>query len=211
MSGQTQFYVHPTADVSPESRVSEGTVILHEAQVREGAQIGRQFVIGKGVDIDSGVCIGDRIKIQSNVSVFHGVTIENGVLMGPDACFTNDKHPCAVKLDGSAKDVGDWFLGETLIRESAALGANSMPVCGIVVGRWVMVGAGSVLKSNVPDHGLVWGNPTRLHGFVCPCGERLQEPKDLRCESIEALLMKCKECGLETRIALKDYSRIGRA
>jgi acetyltransferase-like isoleucine patch superfamily enzyme len=183
--------IHPTADVSDQAYIGDGTSIWHQAQVREGAVIGEKCIIGKGVYIDAGVKIGRHVKIQNYVSVYHGVTIEDGVFIGPHVCFTNDLRPRAINPDGSLKAADDWVLSETLIRKGAALGANSTIVCGKTVGAWAMVGSGSVVSRDVPDYGLVWGNPARLHGFVCPCGNRFdKEGQDAECTHLA-----CPNCG----------------
>lgn len=172
--------IHPTADVSLEATVGDGTSIWQHVQIREGAVIGRNCNLGKGVFVDLDVKIGDNVKIQNYVSVFEGVEIENGVMVGPHVCFTNDLLPRAVNPDGTLKSTEDWFLTKTLIREGAGLGANSTIVCGVVVGKWSLVGSGSVVTRNVPDYGLVYGNPARLRGFVGPSGQTLvaQERED---------------------------------
>jgi acetyltransferase-like isoleucine patch superfamily enzyme len=168
-------YIHSTADVSKDASIGSGSKIWHQVQVREGAWIGQNCIIGKGVYIDFGVKVGNNVKIQNYVSVFHGVTIADGVFVGPHVCFTNDLIPRAVNPDGSLKDEDDWLLSKTLICKGAGLGANSTIRCGITVGKWSIVGAGSVVTSDVPDFGMVWGNPARLHAFVAPNGERLKE------------------------------------
>ena len=165
--------IHPTAEISPLARIGEGTSIWHQAQIREGAQIGERCIISKGVYIDTGVIIGDHVKIQNYVSVYYGVMIEDGVFIGPDVCFTNDLLPRAINPDGSLKLANDWVVTKTLIHRGASLGTNSTILCGITIGEWAMVGAGSVVTHDVHDHGLVWGNPARLKGFVCECGGRL--------------------------------------
>jgi acetyltransferase-like isoleucine patch superfamily enzyme len=167
--------IHPTADVSEDAMIGTGTSIWHQAQVREDVRLGQHCIIGKGVYLDFGVEIGDNVKIQNYVSVFHGVTLEDGVFVGPHVCFTNDLLPRAVNPDGSLKAGDDWELSKTLIRYGAGLGANSTIRCGVTVGKWAIVGAGSVVTRDVPDYGLVWGNPARLRGFVAPNGERLVE------------------------------------
>jgi UDP-2-acetamido-3-amino-2,3-dideoxy-glucuronate N-acetyltransferase len=154
--------IHPTAEVSNDAIIGEGTSIWHQAQVREGVSIGKNCILGKGVYIDFGVEIGDHVKIQNYVSVFHGVTLEDGVFVGPHVCFTNDLLPRAVNPDGSLKTDSDWVLSKTLVREGAGLGANSTIRCGVIIGRWAIVGAGSVVTRDVPDYGMVWGNPARL-------------------------------------------------
>lgn len=169
------YTVHPTAEIAPGARIGPGTRIWHWAQVRERAVIGRNCNIGKGVYIDRDVVIGDQVKIQNHVSVFHGVTIEDGVFVGPHVCFTNDRYPRAITPDGQPLTDDDWELGETLVRHGASLGANAVIVPGVTVGRWAMVAAGSVVTRDVPDHGLVRGNPARLCGWACACGRALRE------------------------------------
>jgi acetyltransferase-like isoleucine patch superfamily enzyme len=168
--------IHPTAEVSSDATIGAGSSIWHQAQVRPGARIGQDCILGKGVYIDTGVIIGDRVKIQNYVSVYHGVEIESGVFVGPHVCFTNDLRPRAVNPDGSLKSSDDWTLTPTRICEGASLGANATIVCGVTVGRWALVGAGSVVTRDVPDYGLVYGNPARLQGYVCMCGARLGLP-----------------------------------
>jgi acetyltransferase-like isoleucine patch superfamily enzyme len=167
--------IHTTADVSDKAIVGEGTSIWHQAQVREGEQLGKNCVIGKGVYIDFGVTLGDNVKIQNYVSVYHGVEICDGVFVGPHVCFTNDLLPRAINPDGTLKAADDWALSKTIIKEGAALGANSTIRCGISIGKWALIGSGSVVTNDVPDYGLVWGNPARLQGFVAPNGQRLTE------------------------------------
>ncbi len=188
--------IHPTADVSPRAVIGEGTRIWQYVQIREDAHIGRNCILGKNVYIDFGVTIGDHVKIQNNVSVYHGVTIEDGVFLGPHCVFTNDKFPRAINPDGTLKGGADWELGTILVKYGAAIGANAVIVTGVTIGRWAMVGSGAVVTKDVPDHGLVVGNPARLIGYVCACGHRL--------EPVEAgsRLMRCGHCG--TEVALQE-------
>ena len=165
--------IHPTADVSSAAKLGDGTRIWQHVQIRDQAKLGQNCNIGKGVYIDAHVKIGNNVKIQNYVSVFDGVTIEDGVFVGPHVCFTNDMRPRAVNPDGSLKSATDWVVTPTLIKKGAALGANSTIVCGVTIGEWAMIGSGSVVTRDVPAHGLVVGNPARLIGYVCPCGERL--------------------------------------
>jgi len=212
MSAQgNMIRIHPTADVSPEAQIGEGTFIWHQAQVRPGASIGRGCIVGKGSYIDSEVQIGDNVKIQNYVSIYHGVTIKDGVFVGPHVCFTNDKRPRAINPDGSLKRADDWVLGETLVQKGAAIGANSTIVCGITIGQWAMVGSGSVVTRDVPDYGLVWGNPAWLRGFVCPCGEYLQKIDEQPNDGSDDILLACMECGAEIVVPAQVYKQIGGA
>jgi UDP-2-acetamido-3-amino-2,3-dideoxy-glucuronate N-acetyltransferase len=182
-------YIHPTADVSPKAVLGAGVRIWHEAQVREGAVLGRNCILGKGAYVDFGVQIGDNVKIQNRASVYHGVTIESGVFIGPHAIFTNDRRPRAVNPDGSLKSDDDWELDKIVVREGASIGAGAIIVAGVTIGRWSMIGSGSVVTRDVPDYGLVYGNPARLHGYACPCGHGLKQQSDG--------LWKCPSCGRE--------------
>jgi acetyltransferase-like isoleucine patch superfamily enzyme len=193
--------IHPTADVSPKANIGEGTSIWHQAQVREDVSIGQNCIIGKGVYIDAGVQIGNNVKIQNYVSVYHGVSIEDGVFIGPHVCFTNDLKPRAINPDGSLKAADDWILSLTLIRKGAALGANSTIRCGTTIGMWAMIGSGSVVTKDIPDYGLAWGNPAHLHGFVCPCGARLEKVT----QDADTVTTECSSCGQKINIPTKNW------
>lgn len=170
--------IHPTADVADGAHIGAGTSIWNGSQVREGARIGSDCIVGKNVYVDSGVTIGDRVKIQNNVSLYHGVTVEDGVFVGPHVCFTNDKVPRAINADGSLKTDADWEVSPTLVRYGSALGANSTILPGVTIGRWAMVGSGSVVTRDLADYELVVGNPARRVGSACPCGQPLRDADD---------------------------------
>ena len=165
--------IHPTAVVSEKAKIGDDSQVWLHCQIRDNATIGRGCVFGKNVYVDYDVVIGNNVKIQNNVSVYVGVTLEDGVFAGPHVCFTNDKVPRAVNPDLTAKGLSDWTITKTLVKKGAALGANATIVCGVTIGAWAMVGSGSVVTKDVPDHGLVLGNPARLVGWVCSCGERV--------------------------------------
>jgi acetyltransferase-like isoleucine patch superfamily enzyme len=202
--------IHPTAEVSEQAQIGEGTSIWHQAQVREGTSLGRNCIVGKGSYIDAGVTLGDNVKVQNYVSVYHGVTIEDGVFCGPHCVFTNDKRPRAINADGSLKAADDWELSPTLVKRGAAIGANAVIVCGVTVGEWAMIGSGAVVSRDVPDYGLVWGNPARLHSFVCPCGRRLKKPTEDRGRAKEeqTIELECPECGAVIQINRANWEQI---
>lgn len=180
------MFIHPSAEVEPNVTIGDDTRIWHLCHVRRGARIGSECILGRGVYVDAGVVIGNRVKVQNYVSIFHGVKIEDGVFVGPHVCFSNDLRPRAVNPDLTLKAADDWVLTPTLIRTGASIGANASILCGVTVGQWAMVGLGAVVVRDVPDYGLVVGNPARLIGYVCACGERKATPDEAR---------TCRQCG----------------
>lgn len=169
--------IHPTAEVAEDATIGDGTNIWRGVQIRENACIGRHCNVGQNAYIDYGVVIGDNAKIHNNVSLYHGVELEDGVFVGGNALFTNDKLPRSINPDGSVKSLADWTCGRTLVKYGAAIGAGVVVVTGVTIGRWAMVGAGSVVTRDVPDHALVAGNPARQIGYVSSGG--------VRCDSLE--------------------------
>lgn len=170
---ESSGYVHPSAEVSPDAIVGSGVRIWNEAQVRERAQIGTDTIISKNVYVGPDVRIGRNCKIQNNVSVYTGVTLEDGVFVGPHVCFTNDRVPRAINQNGTMKSENDWEIIPTTVAFGASIGAHSVLLPGVRVGVFSMVGAGSVVTKDVPDHALVLGAPARIVGYVCACGARL--------------------------------------
>ena len=199
--------IHSTADVSEQAEIGAGTSIWHQAQVREGARVGRNCILAKGVYVDAGVTLGDNVKVQNYVSVYHGVTIEDGVFCGPHCVFTNDKRPRAINADGSLKAADDWELSATLVKRGASIGANAVIVCGVTVGEWAMIGSGAVVSRDVPDHGLVWGNPARLRGFVCPCGQRLETMAGYEKRIEGTVELHCPKCGMMIQVSKANWEQ----
>ncbi|HYS98530.1 MAG TPA: acyltransferase [Candidatus Dormibacteraeota bacterium] len=166
-------FIHPSADVAPDAKIGPGTKIWHEAQVREGAVVGEECVLGKGAYVDERVRIGDRCKLQNGVSVFHGFTVESGVFLGPGVMLLNDKHPRAINLDGSVKTDADWEVAAGVIEHGASVGGGAIVLPGVRIGSMAIVGAGAVVTRDVPERGIVAGNPAKLRGFACDCGRPL--------------------------------------
>ena len=196
--------IHPTADVSEKAKIGEGTSIWHHAQVREGVNIGSNCILGKGVYVDNDVSIGDNVKIQNYVSVYHGVELEDGVFIGPHVCFTNDINPRAINPDGSLKAADDWVLTKTRVKRGAALGANSTIRCGVTIGDWALVGSGSVVTRDVPPYGMAYGNPARLHGFVCTCARPVKKES----QKGDLIIARCDHCGSTIEIQQSDWEKI---
>jgi acetyltransferase-like isoleucine patch superfamily enzyme len=160
-------FIHSSANVSEDARIGAHTKIWINVQIREKADIGCRCILSKDVYIDHAVKIGDRCKIQNGVSVYNGVIIEDDVFVGPNVVFTNDKIPRAFNAE--------WKVTPTIVRQGASIGGNATVVCGIEIGNYAMVAAGSVVTKTVPDYALVMGNPARVVGFVCRCGHKLND------------------------------------
>ncbi len=187
-------FIHELAVVDDGAEIGAGTRIWHFAHIRGTAKIGENCNIGKGVYIDADVTIGNNVKIQNGVSVYHGVTVEDDVFLGPHMVFTNDLYPRAVSES--------WEVSETLVKRGASIGANAVIVCNTVLGEYCMVGSGSVVTKDVPDYGLVMGNPARLVGFVCKCGHPARK-EVLRSE--DSVTLRCEKCNDEIVIPLEVY------
>ncbi|MHB8596498.1 MAG: acyltransferase [Ktedonobacteraceae bacterium] len=175
---ERETYIHPEAEVSPEAVIGAGTLIWRQAHVREGAHIGEMCNIGKGVYVDTHVHIGSCAKIQNHTSVFEGITLEDGVFVGPHVCFTNDLHPRAINPDGTLKSAVDWEITSTLVKYGASIGAGSVILCGVTIGEFALIGAGSMVTRDVPPYALVFGNPATQHGFVCRCARRFTSMRE---------------------------------
>ena len=206
--------IHPTADVSPDARIGEGTQVWHQAQVREGCSIGENCVIGKGVYVDFGISIGSNVKLQNGAFIFHGATLEDGVFIGPNACLTNDKYPRAITPQGQVKGNDDWEVGPILVKYGASVGAGAVVLPNVTIGIFALVGAGAVVTADVPDYGIVLGNPARLKGFACKCARKLvvvQNEGSMDAPgamSVECVTMACPICGESIEIPQKDFDRI---
>jgi UDP-2-acetamido-3-amino-2,3-dideoxy-glucuronate N-acetyltransferase len=159
--------IHPTAHVDPRAEIGAGSRVWINVQIREGAKIGAGCILSKDVYIDHGVTIGAGCKVQNSVSVYNGVTIGDHVFVGPNACFTNDKVPRA--------NNPDWTVTPTRVEDGASIGANATIVCGITIGEYAMVAAGSVVTRDVEPYTLVMGNPARAVGKVDKAGNRIAD------------------------------------
>ena len=191
---EKDYNVHPKAIVEDDVDVGSNTNIWHFAHVREKAEIGKECNLGKDVYIDTEVTIGNNVKIQNGVSVYKGVTVKDDVFLGPHMTFTNDLYPRATK--------GVWEVVPTLVKKGASIGAHATIISGVTIGKYAMVGAGAVVTKDVPDFGLVLGNPAELKGFICYCGHKLS---DIIGKDENTVELKCDECGKSIEIGRKTF------
>lgn len=195
-----KHFVHKTAIIEDHVTIGEGSKIWHFAQVRQGSKIGKNCVIGKSVFIDVASEIGDNVKVQNHAIIYHKAIIENGVFIGPNVCFTNDKIPRAVNPDGTPKKPTDWQISTIKISKGASIGGHCVILPGVSIGEFALTGSGSVITKDIPAFGLVYGNPARLRGFVCRCGKKIEE----YLESDEAIVGQCP-CGMNVPIDRESF------
>lgn len=162
------YYVNEHAVVDDNVEIGEGTKIWHFTHVQSGSSIGRKCILGQNVNIGNNVTIGNFVKIQNNVSVYEGVELEDYVFCGPSMVFTNILNPRS-----KYPQVGAEFYIKTQVKEGASLGANCTIVCGVTIGRFAFVGAGTVVTKDVPDFALVVGNPSKIKGWYSEAGKKL--------------------------------------
>jgi acetyltransferase-like isoleucine patch superfamily enzyme len=159
--------------ISPDVKLGQNVVIFHPDLVNlYGCTVGDESKIATFVEIQRGVTLGKRVKVEAFAFIPSGVTIEDGVFVGPHACFTNDKQPAAVGPDGELLGADDWTITPTVVEAGAAIGANATIICGVRIGKGALVGAGSVVTKDVPPHTLVVGNPARPVGPWPPRTDR---------------------------------------
>lgn len=176
-SEQPLFYVHETSVIDEQCTIGKGTSIWHFCHLMPSVSIGEGCTLGQNIFVGKGVSIGNHVKIQNNVSVFEGVVIEDNVFCGPSCVFTNVMTPRA------ALPRRDEFM-TTIVKRGATIGANATVVCGTTIGRFAFIGAGGVVTRDVPDYALAYGNPARVLGWRCECGQKLTFTEEqARCPS----------------------------
>lgn len=156
MNDKTLYFNHPSSVIDAGADIGSGTKVWHFSHVCSGAKIGKNCVLGQNVFIAPNVIIGDGVKIQNGVSVYEGVEVEDLAFLGPHCVFTNDLTP---------RSFGEWKVSKTIVRRGASIGANATIVCGITLGEFCMVGAGSVVTKDVPPMALVIGNPAKIKRY----------------------------------------------
>jgi acetyltransferase-like isoleucine patch superfamily enzyme len=188
-------YVDSTAIVEKGVNIGKGSKIWHFVHLMENAKIGKNCVIADYVYIGRKVVIGDNVKIENRASVFQGVIIEDNVFVGPHVSFTNDLYPRSFKKD--------WTINSTIIKRNSSIGAGSVIICGITLGEYSLIGAGSIVTENIPCNALAFGNPARIRGFVCECGKKLK-----KIEKSAHFSMICPICNKTYKIPTEDYAKI---
>ncbi|MFC1886507.1 Gfo/Idh/MocA family oxidoreductase [Thermodesulfobacteriota bacterium] len=189
-----EYFIHETSIVDDDVKIGKDTKIWHFSHILSHSMIGEKCNIGQNVVIGPDVTIGNSCKIQNNVSVYDGVTLEDKVFCGPSMVFTNVYNPRAElkKMDQARP---------TLVKKGATIGANATIICGVTLGRYCFVGAGSVVNKNIPDHSLVVGNPGKQIGWACECGERLSD--DLECLTCGKSFEKCNS-GIKKQVCAES-------
>jgi UDP-2-acetamido-3-amino-2,3-dideoxy-glucuronate N-acetyltransferase len=186
------YFAHESAFVDEGVEIGEGTSIWHTSHILKGSRIGKNCKIGQNVVVGPHVTVGNGVKIQNNVSVYEGVTLEDHVFCGPSMVFTNVFNPRS-EIPRMKE------LKPTLVRRGATLGANSTILCGITIGRYAFVGAGTVVTKDVLDHALVVGNPGRVTGWMCLCGVKLH---------VKGEKAACPACGQKYRVELTGMTAV---
>ena len=179
------YFAHPSAYVDEPCTIGAGTRIWHFCHVMTGATIGERCNLGQNVFVGSGAVIGNNVKIQNNVSIYPGVVLEDDVFCGPSCVFTNVINP-------RSQIVRRHEYRQTLARRGATIGANATIVCGATIGRYAFIGAGAVVRGDVPDYALMLGVPARRRGWMSRHGHCLPDPD-------AAGIMVCPESGWSYR------------
>ena len=165
------FFTHKTSIVEDSAIIGAKTKIWHWSHISAKAQIGSNCTIGQNVFVGKNVKIFSNVKIQNNVSVFEGVTLKKNVFCGPGVVFTNVKYPRSKYKTPSKK------YDKTVINENVTIGANSTIVCGLKIGKYSFIGAGSVVTKNVKANSVVVGNPAKIIAWICNCGKKISKTK----------------------------------
>ncbi len=193
------YSAHESAFVDKGVEIGEGTSIWHVSHILKGSRIGKQCKIGQNVVVGPNVVVGNGVKIQNNVSVYEGVTLEDSVFCGPSMVFTNVLNPrSAIPRMQELKT--------TLVRKGATLGANCTVLCGVTIGRYAFIGAGSVVTKDVPDFALVVGAPAKVTGWMCECGVKLVwQEQEAMCSCGNQYTMA--ELGTDNPVSCKERKR----
>ncbi len=164
----TNYFIHDTSILDKNVEIGRGTKIWHFSHIQNGAIIGENCSLGQNVNVANNVKIGHHVKIQNNVSIYEGVELEDYVFCGPSMVFTNILLPRSEFTQRGSK-----YYKKTLVKKSASIGANATILCGITIGAYALIGAGSVITKDVPDFALILGNPGKQVDWVNKKGKHL--------------------------------------
>jgi UDP-2-acetamido-3-amino-2,3-dideoxy-glucuronate N-acetyltransferase len=181
---EKKFFVHPKALVESDD-IGDHTRVWAFAHVMNGARIGADCNIGDHAFVEVGVRLGNNVTVKNGVSIWQGVEVEDDVFLGPNCVFTNDPNPRAY-----IKKTGDSLVS-TRVRTRATIGANATIVCGITIGQYAFIGAGTVVIRDVPDFAMMVGNPARQIGWMCVCATKLATSSVPKSDSP----LTCSSCG----------------
>lgn len=184
------YFVHESSYVDEGVTIGKNTKIWYFCHIQSGAVIGENCSLGQNVNINNNVIIGNYVKMQNNLQIGEGTEIGDGVFIGPGCTFTNDLTPRARYPKGREN-----YL-KTIVKEGATLGANSTIVCGNTIGKCAMIAAGSVITRDVPAYALMKGVPAKQAGWVCECGQKLNEK------------LACAKCMRKYKIAEEGLEEI---
>ena len=173
MEKKKEYFIHESSYIDNNVSIGKGTSVWHFSHIQSGCSLGRGCSVGQNVNIGNNVKIGNYVKIQNNVSVYEGVELEDYVFCGPSIVFTNVLRPRS-----EFPQRGSNFYFKTLVKKSASIGANSTIVCGNSIGKYALIGAGSVITKDVPDFALILGNPGKLVGWVDKKGNLIKFKKN---------------------------------
>lgn len=172
---EIKYFVHPTSVIDENVQIGDNSKIWHFCHIQSGAVIGQNCSFGQNVNVSNNVKIGNGVKVQNNVSLYEGVELEDYVFCGPSCVFTNDLTPRARYPKGQAG------YKKTVVKHDASIGANATIVCGHTIGEFALIAAGAVVTKNVVPYSLMAGIPAKRIGWVCECGNILDDSLKCSC------------------------------
>ena len=193
---ENRYFAHKTAIIDKGAKIGKGTKIWHFSHVASNAKIGKECRLGQNVYVAPNVSIGDNVKIQNNVSLYEGVILEDNVFCGPSCVFTNIINPRCLYPRNDKK-----FYKITRVKNGSSIGANATIVCGVTIGEHAFLGAGTVLTKDAPAYGLLYGNPAKIKGWMCVCGEKITFKNG------KTICVHCKRKFIKEKGIVKEYER----
>ena len=161
--------MHESSCIDEDVQIGKGSKIWHFSHIQSGAKIGEGCIFGQNVNVGNNVVVGNYCKIQNNVSIYEGVELQDYVFCGPSMVFTNIRLPRSEFPQKKSK-----YYEKTLVKKSASIGANATIICGVTIGKYALIGSGTVVTKDVPDYSLIVGNPGRVIGMVDKKGNQVK-------------------------------------